>query len=329
LPSFSIIIVTYKRKDRLKALLLQLNELCQQTTKYIVVNGEALDQYTDLKNLCPHTHWLQGNFETPGMARNEALKKVSTDWVLFLDDDIVLPNDYFSSSFAAIENASKDTICIGGPDHSPLNGSIFQEALSLTLRSPMATAHTRLRHDRMTKEITQGHESNLILCHLWMRMDFQRKNKLFFSRHLFRNEENYLINQIIQHQGKALYSSKLFVYHYRKTRIDHLAQAVFSSGFHRVKSFSLSKKLFSFLFLIPAVWVVYLGLFTLGYASHHLLTMYITLTLFISMKVSMERGALLPLVIIYQILMNFFYGLGVLWGLLRLPFWLFFFKRNF
>lgn len=319
MEDYSVIIVTYKRIESLTQVLTQLNHL---NNVFVVINGDHNPSYGPTKKEFPQVNFLEGSFKTPGEARNFALREIRTPWVLFLDDDVLLPENYLSLSDEIRASLEPEIVCFGGPDQPIENSNLFQQALSKTLSSPMATAHTRLRHSRGKKTIINGKESNLILCHLWMRTDFLKKNDLKFSPHLFRNEENLLISQITSLGGKGQYFSGLYVHHHRKSRLDHLTRAVFSSGKNRVKSFILDRSLFHPLYLVPAFWVLYLAFlgFDLPLKGKFIpLQIYITLSVFLSIKVCGERAKLFPLVLFYQIWMNFFYGLGILWGLFLSP----------
>lgn len=50
----------------------------------------------------------------PGLsiARNIGINSISTDWILFLDDDVLLPEEFFEKSFSIIINTNLD--CFGG-----------------------------------------------------------------------------------------------------------------------------------------------------------------------------------------------------------------------
>lgn len=325
----SVIIVTHNRPKRLETLLSQINEQFNNTEIIIVLNDCSPESYQRLKEL-PNTHWIEGKFTTPGAARNKGLTTASKEWILFLDDDVELPSDFSAKAKSYFEEQGKQADLFGGPDQDREDSGILAKALSLTLTSPMATAHTRLRHTNKTQEIKPGDESNLILCNLWVKRDFLEKNSLSFNDQLFRNEENLFITQALSQNGVAWYIPELYVYHERKTGLVSLGKAVFSSGKNRIKSLAFSFKLFNPLFLVPAGFVLYLMAIPLIFNQPHILTplkVYLTLSLFMSLKVSLQYQRIWPLVLLYQVFINIFYGLGILWGLLSFPLWLWRFSR--
>lgn len=319
----SIILVTHKRLRDLTLLLEQISIQFSSSEIVIIINNDKTTNYAQLKNKYPFL-WLEGNFETPGLARNYGISQCQNDWLLFLDDDIQLPDDFSITSQNIFKNLSENVVAFGGPDQNPPQSNLFSNALSLTLTSPLATAHTRLRHSKVIGEIQSGDESNLILCNLWIKKEFIINNNIKFNEFLFRNEENLLIEEVLNHGGNAEYYPELSVFHRRKTRLDHLSKAVFSSGKHRIKSIFFNKRLFNFLFLIPALLVLYVvSLPFLSKVPYVLvpLKIYLTLSLFISLKVSSNKASLWPLVILYQIFLNILYGLGIIYGLICWPYW--------
>lgn len=329
MKDISIIIVTHNKPMRLKTLLTRVNEQFSDSEIIIVINNSSPEYYKDLK-ATPNTQWIEGSFSTPGGARNEGLKKASKKWILFLDDDVEIPNDFSTKAQAYLNNHNEKVDIFGGPDQDREDSGVLTRALSLTLTSPMATAHTRLRHTRQTQEIKPGDESNLILCNLWVKRSFLEENSLSFNDHLFRNEENLFITEALSKNGTAWYVPELYVYHERKTGLLSLGRAVFSSGKNRIKSLAFSFKLFNPLFLVPTGFVLYLLALPFFYKETHVLTplkVYLTLSLFMSLKVSLQYRRIWPLVLFYQIFMNIIYGLGALWGLLNFPLWLWRFRR--
>lgn len=329
MKDISIIIVTHNRIKQLELLLGQIKDQFTSSEVIVVINNDDPESYKSLKGKFA-VNWILGDFSTPGSARNLGIKNSTKDWILFLDDDVELPQDFSSKAESYYTQLKGEAVIFGGPDQNKADSSILNRALSLTLTSPMATAHTRLRHTLISQEIKPGDESNLILCNLWVKKSFLEKSSLLFNDHLFRNEENLFITEALSKNGNAWYVPELYVFHERKTGFFSLGRAVFSSGKHRVKSLIFSSKLFNPLFFVPAFFVLYLILIPfirrIGYI-YTPLEIYLTLSIFMSIKVSLGHRGMWPLVFFYQIFINVLYGLGTLWGLLSLPFWLIRIKR--
>lgn len=329
MKDISIIIVTYNRPKKLETLLSQVAEQFKGSEVIVVLNGGASEGYNQLINSA-QVDWIEGKYKTPGSARNAGLAKATREWILFLDDDVEIPPDFSARAQEFLNHHAEKTDIFGGPDQDKAGSGTLTRALSLTLTSPMATAHTRLRHGLQTQEIKAGDESNLILCNLWVKRSFIIENRLSFNDHLFRNEENLFITEGLSRNGIAWYVPDLYVFHERKTGLLSLGRAVFSSGKNRIKSLTFSFKLFNPLFLVPSVFVLYLMALPFIYERAHVFTplkVYLTLSLFMSLKVSIHYQRIWPLVLFYQIFINILYGLGALWGLLNFPLWLLRLKR--
>lgn len=319
----SIIIVTYNREKMLRDLLDQLN-LLVSNVEIILVNNSN-ESLNDSHIPSKVTHFIHKKFSSPAAARNAALEHATKEWVLFFDDDIILPDHYFQQAIYLLEKYPNIDI-FGGPDQTPIRASYFQQALGLALQSPMTTAHTRLRHLKQNKTILKATERDLILCHLWIRRSFLKDHDLSFPESYFRNEENLLIHQAQTKGAEIYYFSDLFVFHYRKANLVPLAFAVFRSGFYRIKSIKKIPSLSGILFLIPSFWIIFIFCtFTqllennsLHPAYVQIWALYIFLSVAFTLKVTIKRPQYFFVALLYQIMINLLYGLGTLTGLLRL-----------
>ena len=135
---------------------------------------------------------------SPAEARNIALRNVRDGYVLFLDDDIELPENYFHDALFIL---NKYNPCVlGGPDRIPEKSTFLQKIFSMAIESFDVTFHTRSRH--VSSSITDKYivknvgENSLILCNLWIHSKYFLEQKLTFDNNLWRNEENVLLAKI-------------------------------------------------------------------------------------------------------------------------------------
>ncbi len=244
---------------------------------------------------------------TPAEARNIASKDAKGRFLLFLDDDVTLPSTYLKLSEQYLV-ANKIDI-LGGPDRTPKDANIFEEALGMALSSPLATASTRYRHTG-AKDTIKASEKNLILCALWIRKDLFSSH--LFDHRFFRNEENVLIDQLTNY--KIVYDQELWVFHKRKAHPLHLVKAVAGSGYYRMKSFHLFANVQP-LYLVPALFVIYLFCSLISFKGPMILyplIVYLGLNFLTSFYLSMRKIYLFPIVMGYQLLINLSYGIGTL-----------------
>ena len=322
--NISIIIITYKREILVENLLNQI-KLLSPLAEVILVNNNDDETLNPTKFSLLTSHLIHQKFQTPAMARNEAIKYATREWLVFFDDDIILPNHYFSTAQDLLQSHSNIDI-LGGPDQTPIDSGYFQTALGYTLQSPMATAHTRLRHLQGPKKDGSASERDLILCHLWIRKSFLDRNHLRFPNNFFRNEENLLIHFAKKLNAHISYDSKLFVYHYRKSYLPALFFAVFRSGFYRIKSFREAFSIAGILFIIPSLWIIFLcySLFQiisyndLNLLSKSLLALYAFLSLLTTALITIKKPQYFIVALFYQFFLNFVYGLGTIAAITRL-----------
>jgi glycosyltransferase involved in cell wall biosynthesis len=312
--SVSVIIVTHNREEMLKNLLQSL-AVETHSLEVIVINNTEHKLEIDTT----HIQLVNKKHPTPGEARNTGLHLASKEWILFLDDDVILPPNYLSKNLEFISQSKKSFDMIGGPDQTHPTSTFYQKCLGLALQSPMATAKTRHRHTKEALSIERGDEKNLILCNLWVNRDFLVRTKILFNKDFFRNEESILITESLRNGAKALYKPDLYVFHSRKSNVFALSRSTFSSGKHRAKSFFFAKELFDPLFLVPSLLVIYLMTlpFVKGFALFLSFPLYVYLILSLLFSLRAAKGNILKagFTMAYQIQINILYGLGVLYGL--------------
>jgi glycosyltransferase involved in cell wall biosynthesis len=318
----SVLIITYQRKHLLQKCLQSLKD--QHSHAYeievlIFVNGRDtrsayLSSQFDLNTTVESSETTQ----SPALARNRLLPKVSGQYVLFLDDDVELPLDYFQKSYVY---ASKNHPCFGGPDVLPKSPTLFQQALSVSQKLWMSSAHTRYRHGVKAspdKIISSGEE--LILCNLWLKPELLTKHDLSFDGRFYRNEENILIYQLIGHGVECLFAPELYVHHFKKDTLIKALKAIASSGYHRALSFRYYPRSTRLIYFIPTAFVLFLLLGFLIEPRLYLgvLVLYLSLG-FINLMINAirERYNLKIICVAWclQILTNLTYGAGFLGGL--------------
>lgn len=318
----SFIIITQKRNHLLEQCLKSLVTQTNSSDQIIVVYNGQDSHGEKLKQLFPMIETYQINETTPAAARNYAINLVHHDWICFLDDDTLIPENYISKASKIINLHQPDVF--GGPDKAPPQSTDFEMALSMALKSPLTTAHTRHRHTT-SEGIMLGAESNLILCHLWVKTKILRDTK--FNPVLKRNEENYLLDILEKEGHSILYIADLWIYHFRKKDLFSLYKAVSTSGYFRAKTFSDSPKVKQLIYFAPLLFNLYL--LSLPFLSYSLffvpLYLYIVLNFITSLvEINDEnKTKLLIRTSLIQFLIIVFYGIGFLNGLLSVSLQLF------
>lgn len=142
--SISIIIAIYNRRDELFEL---LNSLLRQTDKdfeiIVVDDGSKIDLSPTIKFFENQLdiHFYQKTNSGPGLTRNYGAKRAKNDWLVFVDSDVIVEENY-------IENIKKDLTEIpcdafGGADKAHKGFNIMQKAISYSMTSVFTTGGIR------------------------------------------------------------------------------------------------------------------------------------------------------------------------------------------
>jgi glycosyltransferase involved in cell wall biosynthesis len=230
---FSIIIVTFNRK---KALTECLQSICNQSLKIpyeviVILNGDRgyLEKYKSSFRQFTFIHIPQ---TTSANARNIAIKKAQGEYVLFLEDDCLLPTNYFQNI-----NFDLPWDVLGGPDQTPLYASPLQTLIGRALASPLCMGPAFKRHSRNTLYNHNATEESLVICNLWFKKTLFTNEGFQFNHKLFRNEEHFLLKEMSKKNKKFHYNPKLFVYHQRQPNLEKLGAALIQSGKCRASTF--------------------------------------------------------------------------------------------
>lgn len=143
-PTLSIIIAIYNRKDELFEL---LNSLSQQTDKdfeiIVVDDGSQITLLPTIKLFEDrlNIHFYRKTNSGAGLSRNFGAKKAKNDWLIFVDSDVIVEEDY-------IKNIKKNILKIpcdafGGADKAHKGFNLMQKAISYAMTSVFTTGGIR------------------------------------------------------------------------------------------------------------------------------------------------------------------------------------------
>ena len=98
--SYSIIVPVYNRPDEVDEL---LESLCRQTVKdfeVIIVDDGSTQTCKDVCGKYADTldiHYYYKENSGPGQSRNYGAERARGEWLIVLDSDVVLPDDYLAA----------------------------------------------------------------------------------------------------------------------------------------------------------------------------------------------------------------------------------------
>ena len=205
---FSIIIITYNRKKELLECLETIKSQCIQYPYEVIIifNGET--SYLEKTRLnYPQFKCTSISRTTPGAARNSAIKYATGEYFFFLDDDCLLPKNYFDQV-----KFDQGWDILGGPDKTPPISSQLQQNIGKALASPLCMGPTYRRHHQSKDYLVNANEESLILCNLW----FQASNF----------HEGYRFNEKIFRNEDSLTKAKAIPYKIQSSKFDPQAQVI-------------------------------------------------------------------------------------------------------
>ena len=144
MTTISIIIAIYNRKDELFELLNSLSLQIEKDFEVIIVDdGSQID-------LRPTVELFRDNLEPkffrkhnsgPGLSRNYGSRRAKNEWLIFIDSDVIVENDYIKNIKKNIEVIACDAF--GGADKAHKGFNLMQKAISYSMTSVFTTGGIR------------------------------------------------------------------------------------------------------------------------------------------------------------------------------------------
>ncbi|MCH2229223.1 MAG: glycosyltransferase [Crocinitomicaceae bacterium] len=308
---FSIIIPVYNRPDEVEELLFSLTKQTDKEFEVIIVeDGSSLK----CENVCAKysaqldMNYFYKNNSGPGGSRNFGAKEAQGEYLIILDSDCIIPENYIKNIRAELNSAPCDSF--GGADAAHESFSDMQKAVNYAMTSLFTTGGIRGgKKDSLEKfhprSFNMGIKSK-VYRDLGGFSDMRYGEDIDFSIRIF----------------KAGYSVRLFpdafVYHKRRTNIKKFYQQVFHSGEARIelwKKYSSSLKLVHFLPSFFVLGIILLLLLSFSRTFVFLLPIIFCLIIFIDSALKNKSMKIGLLSIIASFAQLFGYGLGFLKGM--------------
>jgi len=216
---------------------------------YVGLNGVSAPDW--LKSQRVQLYELQQHLPPPE-ARNVLLTRIRGEDVLFLDDDVVVPKDFLKDLRGRIDE-NPDVAVFGGPNLTHPKASLFEKCAGRALASKFGTAGVSRRYSAKTDETITHSELPFTLCNLCVRAG----TSLPFKKGIGVGEETELLQRLLRNH-KALFSSRLFVWHHRRKTALSFLQQMFKYGRGRgvtLKEASRPRRL-QFFFLLVAYFAI-------------------------------------------------------------------------
>ena len=245
---YSVIVPVYNRPAEVDEL---LGSLCKQTLKdfevIVVEDGSTeksdtiCNQYKDRLDL---KYYYKEN-TGPGPSRNYGAERSNGEWLIILDSDVIVPDDYLENIQKELDREHCDAF--GGPDRAHESFSPIQKAINYSMTSFFTTGGIRGGKQKMDKFYPRSFNMGIY------RNVFKRVGGFDNIRY---GEDIDLSTRLFE----AGYICRLFpdayVYHKRRVKFSSFFRQVKHSGEARVMLKRRYPDTFKLVHLLPAVFVL-------------------------------------------------------------------------
>ena len=245
---YSIIVPVFNRPDEVDEL---LGSLTRQTLKdfevIIVEDGskkpckDVCDKYASILSL--HYHYKDNS--GPGQSRNYGAERAQGEWLIVLDSDVVLPDDYLAN--ADRELADHPCDAWGGPDSAHESFTPVQKAISYSMTSFFTTGGIRGGKAKLDKFFPRSYNMGI------RRKVYQELGG--FSKMRFGEDIDFSY-RIVEAGYKTRLLPSAWVWHKRRTDFRKFFRQVFNSGIARINLEKRHPGTLKLVHLLPMVFTI-------------------------------------------------------------------------
>ena len=253
---YSFIIPVYNRPDEVDEL---LESLTKQTIKdfevVVVEDGSSIpcqavvERYAALLDILYYSKPNSG----PGQTRNYGAERSRGEYLIVLDSDCILPENYLAAVEAELNREPADAF--GGPDRAHPLFTPIQKAINYAMTSFFTTGGIRGGKKKLDKFYPRS-------FNMGIRSDVYRALG-GFSKMRFGEDIDFSIRIF-----KGGYSCRLFpeawVWHKRRTDLKKFFKQVHNSGIARINLYKKYPESLKLVHLMPSVFTLGVGLVLLG-----------------------------------------------------------------
>ncbi len=245
---YSIIVPVYNRPDEVGEL---LQSLCEQTVKdfevIIVEDGsinpckDVCDKYADILSL----HYYAKENSGPGQSRNYGAERANGTYVIILDSDVVLPENYLEAVDKSI--TASETVAFGGADAAHPDFTPVQKAISYSMTSFFTTGGIRGGKTKLDKFYPRS-------FNMGIRRDVYLELGGFTKMRF--GEDIDFSYRIVEAGYKPHLFPEAWVWHKRRTDFKKFFRQVYNSGIARINLEKRHPGTMKLVHLLPTVFTV-------------------------------------------------------------------------
>lgn len=245
---YSFIVPVYNRPDEVDELLDSLTRQTLTGFEVIVVEdgsavpcAEVCRKYADRLDL----HYFDKPNSGPGQSRNYGVERAQGEYVIILDSDVVLPEDYLQAVDDELRRSPADAF--GGPDSAHSSFTDTQKAISYSMTSFFTTGGIRGGKKKLDKFYPRS-------FNMGVRRDvYQRLGG--FSRMRFGEDIDFSI-RIFKAGCRCRLFPEAWVWHKRRTDFRKFWRQVYNSGIARINLYKKYPESLKLVHLLPMVFTM-------------------------------------------------------------------------
>ena len=245
---YSIIVPVFNRPDEVDEL---LQSLVGQTLKDFEVVIVEDGSEKPCKNVCDKyagkidlKYFMKKN-SGPGQSRNYGAERANGEYLIVLDSDVVLPEDYLKAVDDELNREPSDAF--GGPDCAHDSFTETQKAISYSMTSFFTTGGIRGGKKKLDKFYPRSFNMG-IRRDVYMRLGG-------FSKMRFGEDIDFSI-RIFKAGCKCRLFPEAWVWHKRRTDMRKFFRQVYNSGIARVNLYKKYPESLKLVHLLPMVFTV-------------------------------------------------------------------------
>ena len=262
--NYSIIVPVFNRPDEVDELLDSLTRQALKDFEVIIVEDGSktpckgvCDKYADILDL----HYYYKENSGPGQSRNYGAERASGEWLIVLDSDVVLPDNYLQAVDSELKEKPADAW--GGPDAAHPSFTPVQKAISYSMTSFFTTGGIRGGKAKLDKFYPRSFNMG-ILRDVYLKLGG-------FSKMRFGEDIDFSY-RIVEAGFQTRLLPDAWVWHKRRTDFRKFFRQVYNSGIARINLMKRHPGTLKLVHLLPTVFTIgviaLLLLFTLGAALY-------------------------------------------------------------
>ncbi len=245
---FSVIIPVFNRPEEVRELLESFAKQSFSDYEIILVeDGSTLSSkqvFKSFESILPVKYFEKTN-SGPGQSRNYGADRSEGEWLVFLDSDCILPDNYLEVLAQNLSQSNLDAF--GGPDAGHPDFSPIQKAISITMTSFLTTGGIRGGSEKMDKFHPRSFNMG------YTRKVFKETGG--FSKLRF-GEDIDMSVRILKAGFKTGLIKDAWVYHKRRTDLKKFFKQVYNSGIARINLQKRHPGTLKAVHALPAIFVI-------------------------------------------------------------------------